>query len=69
MNRMQSASISLPIPLFEDDVIIPLSDRKTVATLLADDCRWPFGRQVEVGGEVVSSTCYGLTESWCWRRC
>jgi hypothetical protein len=43
MNHMPSASISLPIPLFEDDVIIPLSDRKTVVTLLADDCRWPFG--------------------------
>ncbi len=33
-----------PQPLqFEDDLEIPVGERKTVATLLAEDCRWPFG--------------------------
>jgi hypothetical protein len=33
-----------PTPLrVDDDLIIPISERKTVETLLADDCRWPFG--------------------------
>jgi GcrA cell cycle regulator len=33
-----------PTPLrVDDDLNIPLGERKTVETLLADDCRWPFG--------------------------
>lgn len=27
----------------EDQLTIPSSERKTVETLLPDDCRWPFG--------------------------
>jgi GcrA cell cycle regulator len=35
---------TLPAPLrADDDLIIPISERKTVETLLANDCRWPFG--------------------------
>jgi GcrA cell cycle regulator len=35
---------SLPAPLRVDEVsTIPKAQRKTVETLLADDCRWPFG--------------------------
>lgn len=26
-----------------DDVVIPVKERKTVETLLPDDCRWPIG--------------------------
>jgi GcrA cell cycle regulator len=33
-----------PKPLqTEADFIIPLAERKTVETLMIDDCRWPFG--------------------------
>lgn len=40
MNEIKRA----PAPLrIEDDLIIPLSERKTVETLLSNDCRWPFG--------------------------
>jgi GcrA cell cycle regulator len=35
---------SAPTPVrIEDDLTIPLNERKTVETLLTDDCRWPFG--------------------------
>jgi hypothetical protein len=35
---------SAPTPLRpEDDLHIPPNERKTVATLLSTDCRWPFG--------------------------
>jgi len=35
---------SAPTPIrTQDDSATPLNERKTVATLLADDCRWPFG--------------------------
>jgi GcrA cell cycle regulator len=26
-----------------DDIVIPLNERKTMATLLPDHCRWPMG--------------------------
>ena len=26
-----------------DDIVIPLKERKTMTTLLPDDCRWPIG--------------------------
>lgn len=39
-----SDNSSRPAPLSADDeLIIPHAERKTVETLLADDCRWPFG--------------------------
>jgi hypothetical protein len=35
---------STPAPaVFAEDLNIPPAERKTVETLLADDCRWPFG--------------------------
>jgi GcrA cell cycle regulator len=34
---------SPPRPLAFDDIIIPLNERKTMATLLPDHCRWPTG--------------------------
>jgi len=34
---------SAPTPPRTDDLDIPLSQRKTMATLLPNDCRWPFG--------------------------
>jgi len=38
------ATPSLPAPLRVDPPSnIPHKQRKTVETLLADDCRWPFG--------------------------
>lgn len=33
----------LPSSNVEGEPIIPHAERKTVETLLADDCRWPFG--------------------------
>lgn len=43
-----SKIMSPPIPLrTNDDLNIPHGERKTVATLLADDCRWPFGDPLE----------------------
>jgi len=38
-----SMNKSQPTPLRHNDLIIPLSERKTVVTLLPDDCRWPIG--------------------------
>ena len=32
-----------PIPTLHDDPIIPIGQRKTMTTLLPDDCRWPIG--------------------------
>jgi GcrA cell cycle regulator len=34
---------SQPTALRHNDVIIPPSERKTVSTLLRNDCRWPIG--------------------------
>ncbi|MES0385612.1 MAG: GcrA family cell cycle regulator [Hyphomicrobium sp.] len=34
---------SSPKPTAQDDLIIPISQRKTMITLLPDDCRWPIG--------------------------
>jgi GcrA cell cycle regulator len=46
MNEINRA----PTPLrIEDDLTIPPSERKTVETLLADDCRWPFGDPMQPG--------------------
>ena len=39
---------SLPVPLRTDDLNIPLAERKTIASLQAGDCRWPFGDPVEL---------------------
>jgi hypothetical protein len=37
-------SLSLPAPVRVEPVSnIPKAQRKTVETLLANDCRWPFG--------------------------
>jgi hypothetical protein len=36
LNKLPSLSI-------EGDPPIPHAERKTVETLLADDCRWPYG--------------------------
>jgi hypothetical protein len=38
-----SENKSPPVPLRTDDLNIPLAERKTMATLLPGDCRWPFG--------------------------
>jgi GcrA cell cycle regulator len=38
-----SAVNSSPKPTAQDDLIIPISQRKTMITLLPDDCRWPIG--------------------------
>ena len=39
-----SSSAGLPAPSGSDiDSDIPLAERKTVESLLANDCRWPFG--------------------------
>ena len=40
MSDMRTAPVPLPA---EADLNIPLHERKTVETLLTDDCRWPFG--------------------------
>jgi len=37
---------SLPTPPRTDDLSIPLGERKTIDTLMACDCRWPFGDPV-----------------------
>ncbi len=29
--------------MLQDDLIIPVGQRKTMTTLLPDDCRWPIG--------------------------
>lgn len=34
---------SPPTPASQDDPIIPIAQRKTMTTLLPDDCRWPIG--------------------------
>lgn len=34
---------SSPTPTAQDDLIIPIAQRKTMITLLPDDCRWPIG--------------------------
>ncbi len=34
---------SPPRPVAQDDLIIPIAQRKTMTTLLPDDCRWPLG--------------------------
>jgi GcrA cell cycle regulator len=39
MNLIKSA----PTPTEQDDPIIPLAQRKTMTTLLPNDCRWPIG--------------------------
>ena len=30
-----------PRPMSDDDLVIPVNARKTVTTLMPDDCRWP----------------------------
>ena len=42
MNTMDSNK-SAPSPTVSDDPIIPIAQRKTMATLLPNDCRWPIG--------------------------
>jgi hypothetical protein len=32
-----------PRPMTDDDLVIPVAARKTVTTLMPDDCRWPIG--------------------------
>jgi GcrA cell cycle regulator len=32
-----------PTPSLSDELDIPLAQRKTMTTLLPDDCRWPIG--------------------------
>lgn len=32
-----------PTPERTDDLRIPLAEQKTMVTLMANDCRWPFG--------------------------
>ena len=39
MNPIKSS----PMPVSQDDLIIPIAQRKTMSTLLQDDCRWPIG--------------------------
>jgi hypothetical protein len=39
MNPIKNA----PRPTSQDDPIIPIAQRKTMTTLLPDDCRWPIG--------------------------
>jgi GcrA cell cycle regulator len=34
---------SPPRPMPKDELDIPLAQRKTMTTLLPDDCRWPIG--------------------------
>jgi GcrA cell cycle regulator len=41
---------SLPPQLsLDDDLTIPLAQRRTVATLQSNSCRWPFGDPVTRG--------------------
>jgi GcrA cell cycle regulator len=42
-----SENKSAPTAPRTDDLEIPLSQRKTVKTLLPGDCRWPFGDPLE----------------------
>jgi GcrA cell cycle regulator len=44
MIKMTGAPTPLPL---DDDLSIPIEDRKTVETLQLDSCRWPFGDPVE----------------------
>lgn len=39
MNQVKSP----PVLPSQDDPIIPVAQRKTMTTLLPDDCRWPIG--------------------------
>jgi hypothetical protein len=41
-----------PGPTPQDDPIIPIAQRKTMTTLLPDDCRWPIGDP-----QAANSTC------------
>ena len=36
-----------PVPTGPEDLNIPVAERKTVATLGACDCRWPYGDPVQ----------------------
>jgi GcrA cell cycle regulator len=38
---------SIPTHPRTDDLTIPLKERKTIASLAACDCRWPFGDPVD----------------------
>jgi len=40
---------SPPRPVSQDDLIIPIAQRKTMTTLLPDDCRWPIGDPQVIG--------------------
>ena len=40
---VMSANRSPPRPHRHDDLVIQRKERKTVVTLLPDDCRWPIG--------------------------
>ncbi len=42
-----SENKSAPTAPRTDDLEIPLAQRKTIKTLLPDDCRWPFGDPLE----------------------
>ena len=42
-----SENKSPPAAVRTDDLVIPLGQRKTIKTLLPDDCRWPFGDPLE----------------------
>jgi GcrA cell cycle regulator len=44
MNKITNAPTPLPL---DDDLTIPIEERKTVETLQLDSCRWPFGDPVE----------------------
>lgn len=35
--------LSPPCPPRDDDIVIPFNERKTMTTLLPNDCRWPLG--------------------------
>ena len=34
---------SPPRPMPDEDVVVPVAKRKTVTTLMPNDCRWPIG--------------------------
>jgi hypothetical protein len=34
---------SPPRPMPQEELVIPMHQRKTMTTLLPDDCRWPIG--------------------------
>jgi hypothetical protein len=44
-----SKDMSQPAPQLPEDLKIPLSEQKSVDTLMADDCRWPFGDPLQEG--------------------